>query len=560
VAVGLAIAGLVGTRIAVREADRRNALVLHTLDVIGDAEHLARRASDAQSALRGYLLLGDPQLLERFTEASQAFSTLAIGLKTLTSDNPVQVVRANAMREAFDTWHEIAVIVSKQTTLDDTARERLRDGAVAMTKLRADADAFVSHERTLLSVRRDASARAGWWTNLGVLIAIAAAVLLACVTSFSIALRVARDAERIAIAAAAVAEGDLARRVDVTGKDELARASAAFNAMAEGLHRQHEDEVALSRMRDMLHASHSTEEAHSILARLAPQCLEAPATRLYTINASRNLLAPAVAWGDESLLPKIDEGFAPERCWALRNGRTHVVRDPARDVPCNHREDQAGPSVCLPLIAQGETVGVLYMVVDERPRLADDVGEMIGLTLANLRLREVLRNQAIRDPLTGLFNRRYLEETLSREVSRVRRKQAELAVIVLDVDHFKRFNDTYGHAGGDAMLREVGSVLNRSFRESDIVCRFGGEEFVVVAPECSLEAATARTEDMRNRVREISITVDGRKVSGVTMSAGISMFPKHGDGPDALFQAADRAVYRSKSEGRDRITAASVQA
>jgi diguanylate cyclase (GGDEF)-like protein len=560
VAVGLAVAGLVGTRLAVEKADRHNTLVLHTLDVIGDTEHLARLASEAQSALRGYLLLADPAMLERFTEASRAFASEAIDLKTLVSDNPAQIARAEVIREAFDAWHELAVSLSKRAgTIDEAARAQLREAAGFMTKLRSEADVFVAHERMLLTERRDASARASWWMNLGVLIAIAAAVLLACVTSFSVALRVARDAERIAGAAAAVAEGDLERRIDVTGKDELARASAAFNAMANNLHRRHEDEVALSRMRDMLHASHSSEEAHGILARLAPQCLEAPATRLYTINSSRNLLTPAVSWGDESLLAKHDDGFAPDSCWALRSGRPHVVRDD-RDVACGHRADQTGPSVCQPLIAQGETVGLLYMTTDTRPRLADDVGEMIGLTLANLRLREVLRNQAIRDPLTGLFNRRYLEETLSREVSRVRRKQTELAVIVLDVDHFKRFNDTYGHAGGDAMLREVGSVLNRSFRDSDIVCRFGGEEFVVVAPECSLAAAIQRTEEMRQRVREIAINVEGRKVSGVTMSAGVAMFPADGETPETLFQAADRAVYRSKNEGRDRITAASTPA
>src|SRR5688500_1301083 len=122
-------------------------------------------------------------------------------------------------------------------------------------------------------------------------------------------------------------------------------------------------------MRDMLQVSHTTGEAKDIVARLAPQCMPTTAARLYLINASRNRLAASVSWGDATRLPADDDGFAPDDCWGLRNGRPHVVADPGQDVACPHRTGQQGPSICAPLIAQGEAVGVLYMTESAIPHL-----------------------------------------------------------------------------------------------------------------------------------------------------------------------------------------------
>jgi diguanylate cyclase (GGDEF)-like protein len=211
-------------------------------------------------------------------------------------------------------------------------------------------------------------------------------------------------------------------------------------------------------------------------------------------------------------------------------------------------------------VAQGETIGLLCLVpvAGAVPASVAEVAEMLGLRLANLRLRDVLRTQAIRDPLTGLFNRRYLEETLSREAARAGRNQSPLALMVFDVDHFKRFNDSHGHAGGDVMLQQVGSVLARSFRDSDVVCRFGGEEFVVIAPDCAADCAVARAETVLREMREQTVVIDGKQVAGATISAGVAVMPDHGTDPDVVFRAADAALYQSKASGRDRVTLASV--
>jgi diguanylate cyclase (GGDEF)-like protein len=218
--------------------------------------------------------------------------------------------------------------------------------------------------------------------------------------------------------------------------------------------------------------------------------------------------------------------------------------------------------VCVPMIAQGDTLGVLTLCPPaayppELVTLAESVAERFGLTLANLRLRDRLRNQSIRDPLTGLFNRRYLEETLSRELNRAERTSRPLALLLIDIDHFKRLNDTYGHDAGDAALAEVGRLLGRSFRSSDIACRYGGEEFVVVLPEAARGFAATRAEALREAVKELRVSARGAPIQPMSISIGVAHYPDDGRTPEDLVRAADVALYAAKAQGRDRVVVAS---
>ncbi|MFZ1629601.1 MAG: GGDEF domain-containing protein, partial [Anaerolineae bacterium] len=173
--------------------------------------------------------------------------------------------------------------------------------------------------------------------------------------------------------------------------------------------------------------------------------------------------------------------------------------------------------------------------------------------LANLRLRETLRSQAIRDPLTGLFNRRYMEETLTREVHRAARRGTTLGIIMLDIDHFKRFNDSYGHQAGDALLRALGSYLQERTRGEDIVCRYGGEEFTLILPETPLSVLEQRADQLRVGITRLQVEHYRAMIGPVTLSAGVAIFPDHGLTGDAVLRAADTALYRAKTEGRNRI-------
>jgi diguanylate cyclase (GGDEF)-like protein len=185
--------------------------------------------------------------------------------------------------------------------------------------------------------------------------------------------------------------------------------------------------------------------------------------------------------------------------------------------------------------------------------MATVMAEQVGLALGNLKLRETLRNQSIRDPLTGLFNRRYMEESLEREVSRASRNKTSVAIIMVDIDHFKRFNDTFGHQAGDVLLRGLGDFLNRSTRGQDIACRYGGEEFALVLSDSSLNGALLRAERMRQEIKLLNVQYAGQLLGAISISMGLAIFPDHGTTISEVLQAADQALYRAKREGRDRV-------
>jgi diguanylate cyclase (GGDEF)-like protein len=185
--------------------------------------------------------------------------------------------------------------------------------------------------------------------------------------------------------------------------------------------------------------------------------------------------------------------------------------------------------------------------------LATAVAERISLAVANLKLREVLRNQSIRDPLTGLFNRRYMEESLNRELHRAARKHRSVSLVMLDLDHFKQFNDTFGHQAGDMLLREVASVIKARVRAGDLACRYGGEEFALILSETDTNGAHLCVDNIREAVKQLSVQFRGQSLGSMTLSAGIAASPGHSDNSEDLIHMADGALYRAKKEGRDRV-------
>ena len=191
-----------------------------------------------------------------------------------------------------------------------------------------------------------------------------------------------------------------------------------------------------------------------------------------------------------------------------------------------------------------------------RIAFAVSVAEHVGLALANLMLRSDLRQLSIRDPLTGLFNRRYMEETLQIEIRRAERKEHSIGVIMLDIDHFKTFNDRFGHAAGDELLQSLGTLIRTNLRAGDIACRYGGEEFVLILPEASEGAARQRAEDLRERAHRMEVRHLDTVLGPVSISLGVGMYPDHGRTPRPLLASADAALYRAKEGGRDRVVIA----
>jgi diguanylate cyclase (GGDEF)-like protein/PAS domain S-box-containing protein len=332
------------------------------------------------------------------------------------------------------------------------------------------------------------------------------------------------------------------------------------------LERRNQEGRRRNEMGDMLQTCLTIEEASAVVGRTAAELFPQSCGALFLATASRELYEANTVWGEAFAGERV---FASEECWALRRGRAHWLEDAAAGPRCRHfGNGAAGAAICVPLIAQGEALGVLHVQQvlftrlpqlpqvhpeDDFRQLAESVSEHIALALASIKLRETLRNQSIRDPLTGLYNRRFMEQSLAREILRAARKSRELSLIMLDVDHFKRFNDTHGHAAGDAILRELGAFLQRSTRGDDVACRYGGEEFVLILPETSKEITRQRAEQVRQGVSRVAVRHDGRELGQLSLSLGVSSYPAHGEDPASLLAAADAALYKAKAGGRNRV-------
>jgi diguanylate cyclase (GGDEF)-like protein len=215
----------------------------------------------------------------------------------------------------------------------------------------------------------------------------------------------------------------------------------------------------------------------------------------------------------------------------------------------------------LPMIARGEIMGLFQLFAtgpDAVARLegvaglANALADGMSLALANMALREKLRNQALRDPLTGLYNRRYMEDMLSRFVRIAEREHREVSIAMVDLDHFKRLNDEHGHAFGDTVLRDSAVTLLGGLRETDVVCRYGGEELVVILPDCNLERAVDKAEMLRSRIEALGPTHGAH----VTASFGVASVPYTSASVQDLLAAADAALYKAKQSGRNCVVAA----
>ena len=319
-------------------------------------------------------------------------------------------------------------------------------------------------------------------------------------------------------------------------------------------------EQQLKEMGDLLDACLTLPEVYGVVRRSLEALFPGGAGALHVINSSRNLVESVVSWGEGGAGG--ETVFAPADCWALRRGRIHVVEESEDALVCAHLAPPLpGAYLCIPLVAQGEAVGVLYFsrapgapaFSPEAQRVAGAAADKLGLSLANLALRERLRTQSVRDHLTSLFNRRYMEETLERELRRAQRNNLPLSVITIDVDNFKRFNDDQGHDAGDALLAELGRLLRSQVRVEDVPCRVGGEEFAIVLPGAAAKDAVRRAEDLREAAHRLRIVHRGAPLGPVTVSLGVAAYPEHAATGDALLHAADVALYRAKREGRDRV-------
>lgn len=352
--------------------------------------------------------------------------------------------------------------------------------------------------------------------------------------------------------------------------EALLEANGRLNAGLSDLERSSEELRRLSELGELLQGCVTEQEAHTIISRLLARQLPRISGGMYLISASRNVLQLRSSWGDEAgtLVPI----FAVDECWALRRGRLHAAQDNQSTIQCHHINPQHDGYLCIPLMAQGDLLGILHVFVpshdssgsrvenntnlDSKRTLLFAVAEQISMALANLRLREELKKQSIRDSLTGLYNRRFMEESFDREMLRASTMGDDLSLVMIDLDHFKHFNDTFGHEGGDLVLREIGALLRKKRCGSCIAGRLGGEELALIFPETSIDKAAKFAETFRQHIEDLAVLLGGRPLGKITASFGVASYPRHGKDYEHIARAADVALYQAKAQGRNRVVVA----
>ncbi len=348
----------------------------------------------------------------------------------------------------------------------------------------------------------------------------------------------------------------------LTSSDEaLKEANDKLKASVGELEERNLEFVLLGEMVELLQACTTAREGYDVIGKSIQNFFPGAMTgALCILNSSHNIVEAVTTWGRGDLGGELV--FSADDCWALRRGKIYAANDSGSQLFCGH----VGPSkpkvsLCVPVSGQGETLGVLHLQMDQQPsefktRLLTAVVDQIGLAIGNLKLRETLSNRSIRDPLTGLYNRRYMEESLDKEIRRAVRHGRSLAVMMLDLDHFKKFNDTYGHGAGDALLVTFAEFLQKFLRGYDVACRYGGEEFVLILPEISGENALKRARQLLDETSHLTVPYQGKALEAVTSSIGIALFPQHGSNWEAVLRAADAALYQAKTGGRNHVVLA----
>ena len=519
-------------------ADARS--VAHTNEVIGRLDELEARLRDAESAQRGYILGGDADYLADYHGSREQVPALVEQVAQLVSDNPDQARRARVLRSQVELrMHQMANTLLRYDS-DGLAGARASVGNDVFdtsSAIRRQKAVMVEEEQLLLE-RRAASTR----NSANALRAMAVlGIPLGLAVIAAVYLLLVREIRRRSEAEAATAEVHARLR---EGLAELEHKSA--------------DLRALSRYGGMLQSCVDPNEALQLTMRMLSTLRPGTGGTVYRMRNSQDHGEAVIHWGTHYAASA--ETLTPESCWALRRGQPHLVED-ASATHCPHvsAPDQAGvATACIPLSAQGVQLGLLYLSDKDAGFLAridiiEAAAEQLSMALSNLSLRERLRLQSIREPLTGLFNRRYLEESATREIARCQRRQLPLSLMMLDIDHFKAFNDVHGHAGGDALLAQFGKLLQEHSRGEDIACRYGGEEFTLILPEAGIEAALQRAQAIRAAVEKMRVVHLGKELPHVTVSIGVAAFPGDGSDPESLLRIADEALYRAKHNGRNRV-------
>jgi diguanylate cyclase (GGDEF)-like protein len=574
---------------ALDKISENEAWVTHTNRVIDQARQIFGYAVDMETGMRGYLLAGKENFLQPYEAGRSYFFDELAALKETVADNPVQVELLEGIGKTIDAWLKnvteptIALRrnIGDSKTMDDMARlVGQARGKKYFDDFRAVMAVFVAEEQALMQERTAANQSTVASANVIIVGSTVFALLISAVIAGVISSSIVRPLNAMTVTMKRLAAGDTSTPVQFTNRKdeigEIGRAFHRFKKQMNNLQEQEQKEVLrqqalnreirlMSELNEWLQSSSSLDELFQMISRFLTVLLPNSSGSIYVYSNSRDVLDGACAWNGAEL----EAHIRPDACWGLRRGRAYVYGDNEVNFSCDHvppQDDQA--YICMPILAHGETVGLMHLVRPplvskgeflEQRKLAQMAAEQISMAIANTRMRDELHNQSVRDPLTGLYNRRHFMDSLRKHMDASAHNGQPVALVSIDVDHFKKFNDNHGHDAGDMVLRAVGAVLEQACDGDQLPCRLGGEEFMLLLPENDLESAAEIAEKLRSAVEAIKVRYGEKTLPRVTISAGVAAYPDHGTIPVDLMKSADEALYESKAGGRNQVTLASGQ-
>jgi diguanylate cyclase (GGDEF)-like protein len=510
--------------------------VQHTQDVLATLQRISLLFERIEYRTHLYLVTGNEEQLVRARASVNQLETTTVRLRTLVEDNPSQTTNVQGLIACSSELNRLMIGLNPKSEIPEVLLQRCQQTLGLMT----------DNEQWLLKDRSKGSQRnsvLSIGTELGfVLLSLALLLVL-----FGLLLRDALMRQRIG------------RQTMLTNE----RLAGSVKALED---RARESEL-LTSARDELQLCVEVQQVYQSAADSFSRLLAGTGGALAVINNSRQLVEVVSSWdaegsgaGDAS---PMEDFFLPDSCCGLRSGQPRWRHPGVSEIHCAHFSGgKPERYLCKPIVAHGNTLGVLYVqcatdeIVTRVNQHMDGLRQLVqltGMAIATLNLRTKLENQSIRDSLTGLFNRHFMQISLERELSRAARRKQILAVFMLDLDHFKKFNDSLGHSAGDMALMAIADIFRASVRTEDIACRYGGEEFTIILPDVTPAVAADRAESIRRAVENMRLPLEGEVLSGFTVSIGLALYPSDGEAADLLLRRADSALYRAKRLGRNQV-------
>lgn len=522
---------------------------------------------------RLYVIKKNPQILDEYNASEQKLKSIELKLEKLqdtgASDDELALLH-DGLKIIDALQDEQQAALTSVARGEDAQAVALLYGMPyeqELERAQTQIDRFrqILDKRVIASVREATKKSKALRTASEVMVGLTALLFL-FVLGFILKRRVLRPVVRLSDVVHRLASQDFAvetpnfNQIDEIG--DMAQAIRIFRANGLARQRLEKERDAdwairelLARMTQRLQGCENFDDVINVAELFAPNIAPGIAGRLYVFDRDPWQMRCVAQW----LSPADDEAtFHPDACWAVRRGQSHPPVNGEPDVACYHLpESQAESALCVPLIAQGEAIGLLSfqnITPENAPARAylELMAEALGLALANQRLRDALLEKALFDPLTGLRNRHHLEDTLHTQMTQAMRNGEPLSCMMIDIDHFKSINDRFGHEAGDQVIKNVATIVQRAAHDGGLAFRYGGEEFLVLLPGAGEAEAHACAQKIYNGVHALSLRYGLTEIGPVDVSIGIASYPEHAQS-DNLLRAADVALYRAKELGRSRI-------